>query len=279
MLRRVGIIAKTESKHVLVVARNVVDVIRKHGLQPILEHDLARALKNSQATSLRGVNLDLVVTLGGDGTVLKTVQELRDLRTPILAVNLGRHGDLTEVDEEQFQESFGRWLKSDFEIEKQWLLSVFYKNRLIRECLNEALLVPKPIEKMLHLDVSQGGRGIIRARSDGFIVATPTGSTAHAFSAGGPVVDSSLDVLSLVLIAPLQPVRSIVVPANKKLRVTVVSPGPASILVNDGRAERDLRVGQSLDFKKSNHNAHFVRFGDTFLQRNLRRLASERENG
>jgi len=271
--------AKTESKHVLVVARNVVDIIRKHGLQPVVERDLARALKTFRGASLRSMKLDLVVTLGGDGTVLKTVRELRDLRTPILAVNLGRHGYLTEVDEEQFQESFGRWLKNDFEIEKQWLLSVFYKNKLIRECLNESLLVPKPVEKMLHLDVSQDGRRIIRARSDGFIVATPTGSTAHAFSAGGPVVDSSLDVLSLVLIAPLQPVRSIVVPANKKLRVTVVNPGPASILIDDGRAERDVRVGQSLDFKKSKHNAHFVRFGDTFLQRNLKRLASERENG
>ncbi len=279
MLRRVGIIAKTESKHVVVVARNVVDVVRKHGLQPILEHDLARALKTFRGASLHSMKLDLVVALGGDGTVLKTVRELRDLRTPILAVNLGRHGYLTEVDETKFEESFERWLKNDFEIQKQWLLSVFYKNKLIRECLNEALLVPKPAEKMLHLDVSQDGRRIIRARSDGFIVATPTGSTAHAFSAGGPVVDSSLDVLSLVLIAPLQPVRSIVVPANKTLRVTVVRPGPSSILIDDGRAERDLRVGQSLDFKKSKHNAHFVRFGDTFLQRNLRRLASERENG
>lgn len=270
--------AKTESREVLGIARTAIKLIQSHNLSVVLEQSLAKALRQKHGLPLSRMQADLIITLGGDGTVLKTVREIPDVSTPIFAVNLGRHGYLTEVDAPHFEDSFEKWLKAKFYIEKQWLLSVFYRNRLIGKCLNEALLIPKPVEKMLNLDVFQHGHRIVRARSDGFIVATPTGSTAHAFSAGGPVVDTSLDVLSVALIAPLQPVKSILVPATKKLRVTVAQPGPAAILVNDGKAERDLRVGESIEFKKSQYNAHFVRFGDEFLVRNLRRLASEREN-
>lgn len=278
MSKQIGVVAKTESKEVLEVAERAIDLIRKHGLSPLLEESLAKSLRLRPGLPIRKMHVDLMITLGGDGTVLKTVRELPDVSTPIFAVNLGRHGYLTEVDEPHLEDSFEKWRKGSFYIEKQWLLSVFHKNRLVGKCLNEALLIPKPVEKMLNLDVFQSGHRIIRARSDGFIVATPTGSTAHAFSAGGPVVDTSLDVLSLALIAPLQPVKSIMVPATKKLRVTVAKPGPAAILVNDGKVERDLAIGQSIEFKKSADSAHFVRFGDDFLVRNLGRLASEREN-
>jgi NAD+ kinase len=278
MSKQVGIVAKTESREVLGIARTAIKLIQSHDLSVVLERSLAKTLRQKHGLPLSRMKADLIITLGGDGTVLKTVREIPDVSTPIFAVNLGRHGYLTEVEAHNFEGSFERWLKGQFYIEKQWLLSVFYRNRLIGKCLNEALLIPKPVEKMLNLDVFQYGHRIIRARSDGFIVATPTGSTAHAFSAGGPVVDTSLDVLSLALIAPLQPVKSILVPATKKLRVTIAQPGPAAILVNDGKAERDLRVGESIEFKKSQYNAHFVRFGDEFLVRNLRRLASEREN-
>jgi NAD+ kinase len=276
--RLVGIVAKTESADVLDVARRAAEYLRRHGLTPIFESTLARKIRVKPGIPLSKLRSDVIVTLGGDGTVLRTVKEIPDLHTPIIAVNLGRHGYLTEVDEPHLEDSFDKWFEGAYYLEKQWLLSVFYQNEIIGKCLNEAMLIPKPVERMLNLDVSQNGSRIILARSDGFIIATPTGSTAHAFSAGGPVVDTSLDALSLALVAPLQPVKSIVVPATRKLRVTIAKPGPAAVLVNDGRVERHLGIGESVDFKKSNENAHFVRFGEQFLVRSLHRLASEREN-
>jgi NAD+ kinase len=110
------------------------------------------------------------------------------------------------------------------------------------------------------------------------MVASPTGSTAHSFSAGGPVLETSLDVFALTLIAPLQPVKSIVVPADRKITVSLEEPGPTATLVMDGNPVKEIRRGQPLEMKKSSVSARFVRFGDTFLQRGLRRLASEREN-
>ncbi len=279
MTRRVGVLAKTESRDVIDTARRVCDIVREHRLTLVPEVELAKILELAGGKSLKQMRVNLLITLGGDGTVLKAVREMPDPKTPILAVNLGRRGYLTEVEPSAFEQSFDNWLKGDFQIEKQWRVSVYHKNRLAGECLNEALLLPTALEKMLNLDVSQSGRRIIKARADGFIVATPTGSTAHSFSAGGPVLETSLNVFSLALIAPLQPVKSLVVPADKKLRVCIEEPGPAATLVTDGDPVRQIGLRQSVEFKKSSNSAHFVRFGDTFLQRSLRRLASERENG
>jgi NAD+ kinase len=224
------------------------------------------------------MSVDLVVTLGGDGTVLKVVREIPDPRTPILAVNLGRRGYLTEIEPEKFEESFGRWMSGEFQIESQWRISVHQSGKHIGDCLNEALLLPVIPDKMLNVAAAQSGRRIIKARCDGFIMATSTGSTAHSFSAGGPVLETSLEAFVLTLIAPLQPVRSLVVSADKKLLVGLEEPGPPATLLLDGTPVRQVRLRQTVELKKCSVSARFVRFGDTFLQRSLRRLSSEREN-
>ncbi len=220
---------------------------------------------------------DLIVTVGGDGTVLKASREMPDPKTPILGVNMGRRGYLTEVDPDMFEKALGQWLKGEFQIEKHWKVSVLQNNRSIGEGLNEALLTPAVPAKMLSVDITIGGKKTFFARADGVIVATPTGSTAHAFSAGGPVLDSTLDGLVLALIAPLHPVRSVVVPAKSNPRVRVVNPSPDANLSIDGRFQRTIKLGDSLSFRRSSNTSLFVRFGDSFLQRTLSRLSPERD--
>ena len=260
------------------MVRKVHRSISDHGLTPVLEQGLSRSLKIAGGRTLGRMNVDLLVTLGGDGTVLKAVREVPNHRTPILAVNLGRRGYLTEVEPEEFETSFDRWLKGDYQIEEQWRASVLQNNRWIGDCLNEALLLPITPDKMVNISAAQSGKRIIKARADGFMVATPTGSTAHSFSAGGPVLDTSLNVFVLTLIAPLQPVRSMVVSAEKKLKITLEEPGPSANLVIDGNPVKQIGLGQSVEIRKSANSARMVRFGDSFLQRSLRRLSSEREN-
>ena len=280
MGKKIGVIAKTPSKDAIVVAKRVYRLLVDRSLTPVLEQNLAKSLRLQGGRSVKAMNVDLMITLGGDGTVLKTVREMPDNKTPILAVNLGRRGYLTEVepDLDKFEESFDKWLKGDFQIEEHWRVSVSQNGRHLADCLNEALLLPGTLDKMVNVSVDQNGHRVIKARADGFMVATPTGSTAHSFSAGGPVLETSLDVLVLTMIAPLQPVRSLVVPANKKLTVTLEEPGPTAMLIIDGTPIKPIGLKQSIELRKSARNTRFVRFGDTFLQRGLVRLSSEREN-
>ena len=278
MPRRVGIIAKTESREALEIAKKVNRAVVDHGLTPVLEQQLSRSSRLGNGRPVNRMNVDLMITLGGDGTVLKAVREMPNSKTPIFAVNLGRRGYLTEIEPEDFEGSLQRWLDGDFQIEEQWRVAVSQNGHRIGDCLNEALLLPRIPDKMLNVAAAQNGKRIIKARADGFMVATPTGSTAHSFSAGGPVLETSLNVLVMTLIAPLQPVRSLVIPAERKLTVRLEEPGPTATLVNDGNPVKQIGLGQSLEMKRSTNSVYFVRFGDTFLQRSLRRLASEREN-
>ena len=279
MPKAVGILAKKGSKEIFVEARRIHGIIEQHGLRSIPDDELGKDAKIPGSKPLRQMEIDLLVTIGGDGTVLKAAKEMRKPKTPILAVNMGRRGYLTEVEPSQFEAAFTKWEKGDYELEEQWKLSVLHANRLIGEALNEALLLPTLPAKMLNLNLTLRGKRVFQARADGIIVSTPTGSTAHSFSAGGPVLETSMDSVSLTLIAPLQPVKSIVVPVNAGVQLRVAEPGPSANLVIDGRLEREISIGQSLSFRKSGNSTFFVRFGDSFLQRSLRRLSSERENG
>src|SRR2546427_5718428 len=279
MPKAVGILAKKGSKEIYREARKIHGIIEQHGLRSIPDNELGKDAKILGSKPLRQMEIDLLVTIGGDGTVLKAAKEMRKPKTPILAVNMGRRGYLTEVEPLEFEAAFTKWENGDYELEEQWKLSVLHANQLVGEALNEALLLPTIPAKMLNLNLTLRSKRVFQARADGIIVSTPTGSTAHSFSAGGPVLETSMDSVSLTLIAPLQPVKSIVVPVKAGVQLRVAEPGPSANLVVDGRLEREIGIGQSLSFRKSGNSTFFVRFGDSFLQRSLRRLFSERENG
>jgi NAD+ kinase len=279
MPKTIGILAKKGSKEILTEARKIHKIIEQHGFRSVPDEELARSAKIPQGKPLKRMEIELLVTLGGDGTVLKAAKEMLKPTTPILAVNMGRRGYLTEVEPSEFEPAFTKWQKGDYELEEQWKLSVLHQNRLLGEALNEALLLPTTPAKMLNLSLTIRGKQVFQARADGIIVSTPTGSTAHSFSAGGPVLETSMDSVSLTLIAPLQPVKSMVLPVKAGVQLRVAEPGPSANLVIDGRLEREIMIGQSLSFRKSSNSTFFVRFGDSFLQRSLRRLSSERENG
>src|SRR4029077_3718695 len=270
MTKAVGILAKKGSKEIYREARRIHGNIEQHGFRSIPDEELGKNAKILGSKLLKRMEIDLLVTIGGDGTVLKAAKEMLRPKTPILAINMGRRGYLTEVEPAEFELAFSKWEKGDYELENQWKLSVLHNNQLVGEALNEALLLPTIPAKMLNLNLTLRGKQVFQARADGIIVSTPTGSTAHSFSAGGPVLETSMDCMSLTLIAPLQPVKSIVVPLNAAVKLRVAEPGPSANLVIDGHLEREIRIQQSLSFKKSANSTFFVRFGDSFLQRSLR---------
>ncbi len=278
MPKRIGVVVKRDSEEIVAVARRICDSIKSSGFSVQPELALSKLAKVLGGKTIGQMQVDLIVTVGGDGTVLKAAREMPQPDIPILGVNVGRRGYLTEVDPPGFDEALTRWSRGDFQLEKQWKLSVFRGDELLGEGLNEALMTPSVPAKMLSVEATLGGRRLYSARADGVIVSTPTGSTAHSFSAGGPIIESSLSAFVLGFIAPLQPVHAIVVPSSKTLRVKVDSPSPDANVSIDGKVQGKVKLGESLTFRKSANNTLFVRFGDSFLERSLRRLSPEKEN-
>lgn len=206
---------------------------------------------------------DLAVSLGGDGTVLRTVELLGGAPVPVLGVNLGQLGYLTDIEPPELHDAVSRVLAGDFDTEQRMLLSVEVAGaRRIRVlAFNEALIDRSLSGHTVRLDVAIDGRPFTPYEVDALIVATPTGSTAYGYSAGGPIVAPTH---RLILLTPVSPHmlfdRTLVLESSSTVEVTVAGHRPGSLVV-DGRPVAELSPGDTVSCTAAAETAHLVVFG------------------
>ncbi|WP_382307009.1 NAD kinase [Herbiconiux sp. UC225_62] len=250
----------------VVAAQSVCQQLRAAGVIPVIapldENDRADALADlgSFETLGSGVtvfDLELVIVLGGDGTILRAAELVRGSTVPLLGVNLGHVGFLAESDREDLTETVNRALGRDYLVEERMTLSVRVKidSEVVYEtwALNEATVEKASRERMLEVVVEVDGRPLSSFGCDGVVMSTPTGSTAYSFSAGGPVVWPSLDALLMV---PLSPhalfARPLVVGPDSALAVEVLDRTQGgAVLWADGRRMWDLPKGARVVVRRS----------------------------
>ncbi|HEX7276661.1 MAG TPA: NAD(+)/NADH kinase [Acidimicrobiales bacterium] len=226
---------------------------------------LGMAELGAAANDLTGP-VDLVVALGGDGTVLRAVRLVAERGIPVLGVNLGRLGYLARVEPDQLTVALERFLAADFVIEERMLLQVKIRRGHVAGgellALNDAVLEKPRPGNSVHLSVTIGGRPWATYAGDGLIVATPTGSTAYSFSARGPIVSPRLRAMLLTPVSPHMAFdRSLVVSDQEPVRVEVSDDRPAALTV-DGRDRGVLRRGDAIECSPAARAARFVTFGD-----------------
>ena len=211
--------------------------------------------------------LDLVVSLGGDGSILRTVALVGEFGVPILGVNFGQLGYLTLVEPDEAQHAIERFFAGDFDIEERMLLDVSVHapgNELdgtVHHALNEVTLERPVSLSTLRLSVSFDDTFFTTYAADGLIVATPTGSTGYAFSVRAPIVDSTHRALLLTPISPHMLFdRSLILAPTTRVQVTVSSQRPASLSV-DGRSLGVLRDDDSITCTASTRVARLITFG------------------
>jgi len=272
LIKRVGVVSRLDDSDALETATDLFKFVLSKGLVGIPEEEFARLKRFSGGKPLSEMKTDLIVTVGGDGTVLKTSMLIPEPGTPILAVNRGRRGYLTEVAPEQGREAIRDCLKGKIRLEEHMKLSVLQSSGSSVDGLNEALLAPALPYKMIPVNIRVGGYDLVDCRADGLIVATPTGSTAHAFSAGGPVLDPSLDAFVLVFVCPVDPIHPVVVPAEREISIKLSDTASHASVIVDGRHRQDLAPGASISIRKSKRKAVFVRFNRPRVRRSLVRF-------
>jgi len=267
----------TSDRHILVVAHTgradsleaaitVCTQLVAGGLTPVLSSDeyaeIMRAAPDLGSVALLGDtvqagDLELVIVLGGDGTILRAAELTRGCSAPLLGVNLGHVGFLAESERENLDETVRRALSRDYLVEERMTLSVRVKvgREVIYEtwALNEATVEKASRERMLEVVIEVDGRPLSSFGCDGVVMSTPTGSTAYSFSAGGPVVWPSLDALLLV---PLSPhalfARPLVVGPDSALAVEVLDRTQGTgVLWCDGRRTHDLPRGARVVVRRS----------------------------
>jgi len=221
---------------------------------------------------------DLVVVLGGDGTVLRAVSLLNGAPVPVLGVNVGVLGYLTEVGIDRASEAVGTALTGtvgrDFIIDERMLLSatVSAKNQpqTVWRALNEAVLEKQQSGHTVWIDVEVNHELFERYSADGVIVATPTGSTAYSMSARGPVVSPRHRALIVTPVSPhMNFDRSLVLGPDEHLQMTVAGTRPVDLAI-DGRRVANLAAGDTVTFAPDTCTAHFVRFSPPKFHQILR---------
>jgi NAD+ kinase len=260
---RFGVTANPHIEGALDAAKAIVATLEPaHSV--LVEADLAHAL-GRRGLPLAHMDVDVVLAVGGDGTILRALQLTK---APILGVNSGSLGFLAEIDAPDFGRHVDRLVRGDHRIEERLRLKVEVDGQRLFDCTNEAVVHTAHVAKMRHFEVSVDGSVLQRVRADGVIVATPTGSTSYSMSAGGPIVDPRLDAILITAIAPFQPsMRPYAVPASSVVRVRLVKPREC-LLVLDGQHEVNLKGVEDATFTASDVRSRFVRFrGDDFYRR------------
>ena len=206
-IRRVGVVVKTTSSEAIELGRRLMTELERLGVEPVPDSTSARVLDTDNGTPRTelAAAVDLVVVLGGDGTLLSVVRG--DLGgTPILGINMGTLGFLTEHPQDKLFHMLHAALEGAVTMEERLRLEVSVltpgRDPITRTALNDAVVNKSALARMLELSVHVDDEFVSRYKADGLIVTTPTGSTAYNLSAGGPILSPTLDVIGLTPICP-----------------------------------------------------------------------------
>lgn len=208
--RHIGLIGKYGATAVGSTLRRLIDHLQVRGLDITLDVSAAEHLPDSSLPQAERPELaarcDLVIVVGGDGTILNAGRSLAEAGVPLVGVNLGRLGFLADVSPDQMTDQLDQILAGEYALEERALLhaDILREDQIIHasDALNDVVIHKWDIARMIELEVRIDGHLLNTQRSDGLIVATPTGSTAYALSGGGPILHPTLDAIELVPICP-----------------------------------------------------------------------------
>jgi len=264
-MKTAGIVVRPKFKPGVEAAQRLLPFLEKRGLSIRLSPNLAEAVERPElGCQLADMRVDFVVTIGGDGTILYTARSLPP-RVPLLPVNLHSFGYLAECEADEAIGVLEQVLEGKYGLQEAIRLSVRVPSQQIPEALNDVALHPREPERPLNFDVNLGGSRIAAFRSDGIVIATPTGSTGHALSLGGPVLSPELDAFLLVAIAPLRHgFLPLVVPGTSVIEVK--ASGPLSMVV-DGDTVASLPPETPIELQKSDSPVLFLRSRNSFHRR------------
>ncbi|HEU4888473.1 MAG TPA: NAD(+)/NADH kinase, partial [Thermoanaerobaculia bacterium] len=270
-MQTIGIAAKTTSRDALEYARKMGEELRGRGLSVIYDEDMARELgitSNTAAKKELGRNSDLLITFGGDGTLLSVARHAPE-HVPIIGVNMGTLGFLTEIRVEEFPHVLDRVLAGEYHVEPRvtFEVSVSGPNRdssARYRVLNDCAINKSAVARIIDMRVSVAGLFVSTFRGDGLIVATPTGSTAYNLSAGGPIIYPTMGAVVITPICPhMLTNRPLVLPDELDIEIALTTPDAKDIFLSlDGQEGFEIGDDDRVCVRKSEERVLLVQSPD-----------------
>jgi NAD+ kinase len=252
------------------IAAKVAAAAAERGIEVTISEPDASRVPSATPRAREPLEADFIVAVGGDGTVLQAARMARISGIPILGVNAGTVGFLAEVDPSRIGDALDALRDGDYRISPRMTLRAELPDGTTADALNDVVVEKVVSQHVVSITVSVGGQKLAEYRSDAIIVATPTGSTAYTFSAGGPLVDPELDSLIMTAVAPHNLFgRAIVFGAAVTLDLLVSSDRPARINV-DGLAQAELLPGDTVRVSRGPDPVRLVRLSPSNFARTVK---------
>ncbi|MFZ2399290.1 MAG: NAD(+)/NADH kinase [Smithella sp.] len=264
-IKKIGIIANLEKEKVVDHVRSLKKWLEEKGVQVFLEMEISRKVAFDGGLNRADLakKSDLIVVLGGDGTMLRAARYVAGHKVPILGINMGSFGYLTEVNLNEIHSALELIIRGEFETEKRMMLDVSIRHgKTVTDAgsvLNDVVINRGSLSRMNELELEVNGKYLTTYKGDGLIVSTPTGSTAYSLSAGGPIVFPGKD---LIIINPICPHtltnRPIIFSEDSILKITLWSKDKGAILTLDGQEAYKIVSGDVVTVKRSRHATMLV---------------------
>ncbi len=268
-----GIVARYDKKTALKLAGELAEYLKSKGLKVYVEDTLkGKIATQEEMVPLANMKADFIITIGGDGTILRTCITVPKPEPPILAINMGVRGFLTEVEPKNACEAVDKCLRGEYKIEKCAKLCVSLGDEDMPDALNDVVISAGEPSKILYTQICKDDKPILKVQADGLIVATQTGSTGYSLSAGGPVLDGEVNAFVLTPICSLTVFHSLVFPADSTLSFNVIRPKNMLVLI-DGHYRKLVSLKEPmLQVTRSKNATSFIRFEENFYHRLKSRL-------
>ena len=265
-----GVTARPDDPRRVKVANHVVQFLSGRAEVVVDEAVAANMHDPVPSASLPDIKADVMVCIGGDGTILHSLQSNN---APVFGINMGELGFLAEIEPIELADGLNRVLEGDYFVEHRLKIATRLNQQALGDAANEVAVKTKRLAKILQFELAWGDREVMKVRGDGVILATPTGSTSYAMSAGGPIVDPRVDCFTLVPLAAFSlSARPMVLPADLAVQMRLMQREKEAMIVVDGQQEMEMAHGDILTFTASETRAQFIRFRQQFYHRLMSRL-------
>ena len=269
---RIGLVVNPYNKEAINGSYEVVEFLKER-TELIITDELYEIIKEKYSSSnftvaplteFNSHNPEVLVAIGGDGTILRA---LHKCNIKVFGINAGVVGFLTEVHIKDSIGSLEKILNNDYNLDERARLKTILNNKTLEPATNEAVIHTSDIAKMRLYLIQVNEVSVQTMRADGIIISTPTGSTSYAMSAGGPILDPKVDAFIIVPIAPFKlSSRPLVVPSNSIISIKLMEPNRNSVLVIDGQEEYEITPNDIVKFTRAEVPAEFVRFEPNFYK-------------
>jgi len=256
-MKKIGIICKRDRKEVQGILQELLPLLRKKGCEAFVDVETAEALNTKGFSRGEIASLaDVVLVLGGDGTMLSVSRLVAQKGIPILGINLGSLGFITEVNSDEIFSAVDKMLNDGCAAEERMMLTaaIHRNGKKIGDytVLNDIVINKGALARIIDLETNINDRYVTTYKADGLIISTPTGSTAYSLSAGGPILYPTLDSIVVTPICPHTLTnRPIVVPADSKIEIIIKSLSEDVVLTLDGQVGFSLRMDDVVEINKS----------------------------